>query len=221
MRDSIIFESYDGKLQFAADIVAISDQTLHDRNPIDQFREELDKWIMKAKINTGRFIFSVEEERPVAYRGTGRKRRLLLPPVNQFSTYIFDVAFEKYLDAIRNEPQHARDHHVHRRSPPVDVTIQYLPGVGRGVGSYSHGLYTSTTVKDDNPLFNALKNKAGQLKASGYKGIRGIIACDRGSRIFTETSSWATFNIDEVIKDFLRQNSSVSFVVTMGIRSRS
>src|SRR5258706_11465033 len=32
----VVFESFDGKLRFAADIVAISDQTLHDRNPIDQ-----------------------------------------------------------------------------------------------------------------------------------------------------------------------------------------
>jgi len=34
-------------------------------------------------------------------------------------------------------------------------------------------------------------------------------------------SNWSTFNIDEVIKNFFRQNSSVSFVLTMGIRPRS
>jgi hypothetical protein len=217
----LIFESYDGKLQFAADIAAISDQPLHDRNPIDRFRDELSKRIEKAKINTGRFVFRVEEERPVAHRGTGRKRRLLLSSANRFSTYIFDAAFDKYLDSVRKEPQRPRGHYVNRRSPAVAVTIQYEPGIGRGVGSCSYGSYTSTTVKDDNPLFNALKNKAGQLKESGYKGIRGIIVCDRGSRIFTEMPNWLTFNKDEVIKEFFRQNSSVSFVVTMGIRSRS
>ena len=35
------FESSDGKLQFAADIAAISDQPLHDKNPIDRFHNEL------------------------------------------------------------------------------------------------------------------------------------------------------------------------------------
>ena len=217
----LIFESLDGRLQFAADIAAISDQTLHDRNPIDRFGDELSKRIGKAKINTGRFTFRVEEEQPIAHRGTGRKRRLLLPPVGQFSTYIFDAAFDKYIDSIRKKPNHPHDHHVHHRSPAVAVKIQYQPGQGRGVGGASYGSYTSTTVKDDNPLFNALKRKAIQLRQSGYKGIRGIIACDRGSRIFTEMSNWSTFNMDEVIEDFFRQNSSVSFVVTMGIRSRS
>jgi hypothetical protein len=93
----LVFESCDGKLQFAADIVAISDQPLHEKNPIDRFRDEFNKRIEKTKINTGRFIFQVEEEQPVACRGTGRKRRLLLPPVREFSTYVFNAAFDDYI----------------------------------------------------------------------------------------------------------------------------
>ena len=30
--------------------------------------------------------------------------------------------------------------------------------------------------------------------------------------MFTEMSNWATFTMDEVIEEFLRQNSSVAFV---------
>ena len=213
------FKSSDGELQFVADIAAISDQPLHDKNPIDRFRDELAKRIEKAKIDTGRFVFHVEEDQPIAHRGTGRKRRLSLPLVGQFATYIFNAAFHEYIEMIRKEPGDRRDHYVHHHSPAVAVTIQYQPGTGRGVGTASYGSYTSTTVKDDNPLFNALKSKATQLKQSGYKGIRGIIVCDRGSRVFTEMSNWATFNMTEVIKDFFRQHSSISFVVTMGIKS--
>jgi hypothetical protein len=216
----LVFESSDRKLEFAADIVAISDQPLHEKNPIARFRDELNRRIEKAKINTGRFLFQVEEEQPVACRGTGRKRRLLLPTVSEFSTHVFNAAFDEYIELIRKEPRRLRNHLVHHRSPDIAINIQYQPGVGRGVGSTSYGSYTSTTVKDNNPLFNALKSKAGQLRQSGYSGIRGIIVCDRGSRIFTEMSNWATFNMDEVISDFFRQHSSVSFVVTMGIRSR-
>jgi hypothetical protein len=82
-----------------------------------------------------------------------------------------------------------------------------------------NGSYTSTTVKDDNPLFNALKSKAGQLRQSGYDGLRGIIVCDGGSRIFTEMSNWSTYSMDQVVQEFFRQNTSVSFVATIGIRS--
>jgi len=216
----LVFESSDGKLQFAADIAAISDQSLHERNPIDRLQDELRKRVQRAKINTGRFVLQVGEDQPIASRGTGRKRRLSLPPVSQFPTDIFNAAFDRYIETIRKEPQHPLGYHVRQLSPAVTLTILYQPGLGRGAGSSSFGSYTSTTVKDDNPLFNALKSKAAQLKQSGYRGIRGIIVCDGGSRIFTEMSNWSTFNMREVVNDFLRQHSSVSFVLTIGVRSR-
>jgi hypothetical protein len=217
----VVFESFDGKLKFAADIAAISDQPLHEKNPIDRFRDELSRRIRKSKIESGRFLFQVGEEQPVPQRGTGRKRRLLLPAVNQFSTFVFNVAFDDYLEMIRTSPQQVRNHHVRHSSPPINLTIQYQPGVGAGVGSVSHGVYTGTTVKDDNPLFNRLKDKAVQLRQSGYDGIRGVIACDRGSRIFNEMTHWSTYQMREVVDEFFRQNTSVAFVVTIGVKSTS
>ena len=217
----LIFESFDGKLKFAADVAAISDQSLHDKNPIDRFRDELSMRVKKSKIDTGRFVFRVEEEQPAPYRGTGKKRRLLLPSVGEFPNLVFNTAFDKYIDTIRKEPQHERDHHVLNSSPDVDITIQYQPGAGKGVGGTSYGSYTGTTVRDDNPLYNTLKNKAIQLRQSGYKGIRGIIVCDRGSRIFTEMSNWSTYTMHEVVNEFFRQNESVAFVMTIGIKSSS
>jgi len=68
-------------------------------------------------------------------------------------------------------------------------------------------------------LYNALKSKAVQLRRSGCEGIRGIIVCDRGSRIFTEMSNWSTYKMDEVVGEFFRQNESVAFVGTIGIKS--
>lgn len=217
----LVFESFDGKLKFAADIAAISDQSLHEKNPIDRFRDELGRRIRKSKITLGRFLFQVGEEQPVAQRGTGRKRRLLLPAINQFSAYVFNQGFTDYLESIRQNPQQLRNYHVRRASPAINLTIQYQPGVGRGVGSFSHAVYTGTTVKDDNPLFNRLKDKADQLRQSGYDGVRGIIVCDRGSRIFNEMLHWSTYKMEEVVGEFFRQNKSVAFVVTIGIKSTS
>jgi hypothetical protein len=160
-------------------------------------------------------VFRVEEQRPV---GQGRKRKLLLPPADQFDAIIFNAAFDDYIRAIQEEPLVPRPHHVGHHSPDVYVSIEYQPGKGWGVGSLSYGSYTSTTVKDENPLFNALKRKADQLRRSGYEGIRGIVVCDGGSRIFTEISNWATYSMDQVVQEFFRQNTSVSFVATIGIR---
>jgi len=217
----LVFDADDGNLHFAADIAAISDEPLHERNPIDPFRDALNKRIEKARIHTGRFIFQVQEEQPIPHRGTGRKRRLLLPPVKEFAAYVFNAAFDEYIKSIRREPSRVHYYPVQHQKPDIDITIEYQPGVGRGAASAVYGSYTSTTVIDNNPLFNALKSKADQLRRSGYDGIRGIIVCDRGSRIFNEMSNWATYRMEDVVHEFLRQNSSVAFVTTMGVRWRN
>jgi hypothetical protein len=95
----LVFEARD--LRFGADIAAISDQSLHQRNPIERFRNEFNRRVEKARIRTGRFVFRVEEQRPV---GQGRKRKLLLPPADQFDAIIFNAAFDDYIRAIQEEP---------------------------------------------------------------------------------------------------------------------
>jgi hypothetical protein len=41
--------------------------------------------------------------------------------------------------------------------------------------------YNGAMTEDQNPVFNALKSKAKQLKKVRYEGPRGIILCDGGS----------------------------------------
>lgn len=220
-RIDLIFKSFDRRLGFGAEITAISDRSLHARNPTDRFQEELGRHLRKAGITTGRFIFRVEEERPVPSRGSGKKRRLLLPPFNQFQTVIFDASFKGYLAAIQREPGRPRDHRVYRGSPAVDIALQYRPERAAFTISGTHALYTGTTVNDDNPLFNALKEKAVQLRRCRYEGVRGVIVCDMGARILTEEANWSTYSAREVVSEFLRQNKSTAFVVTIGVKSRA
>jgi len=217
----LVYTAVDLGLGFAAEITCISDQVLHNQNPINRLREEMSRRVRRARIDTGRFVISVEEERPVPNRFVGRKRKLLLPPVSEFGPIIFSDAFNRFLLEVRNVPSQPRDFQIARETPKVWLRIQYQPGIGSGVGVCSYGSYTTTTVLDDNPLFNALKNKSGQLKHCGFSGIRGIIVCDGDSRIFSDFSDWSTFKISEVIGEFLRQNTSISFVATIGIHSES
>jgi hypothetical protein len=56
----LVFESFDRKLKFGADIVAISDRSLHANNPIDRFRDEIIRRIGKWRIDTGRFFFEIK-----------------------------------------------------------------------------------------------------------------------------------------------------------------
>jgi hypothetical protein len=213
----LLFESPDGDLRFAADIAAIFEWEMHRRNPVDRFHAELSRRITQAKIGSGRFSFRIEEEQPIASRGTGKKRQLLLPPINQFSTYLFTNDFNGFIERVRTQP-HAIQHHVIRcDAPAVNITIEYSPGETLGFLS-QYGAYASTTVKDNNPLFNALKRKAEQLRRSGYEGLRGVIICDGGAQILNETPNWAIYSIREVVRDFFRQNASVAFVITIAIK---
>jgi hypothetical protein len=211
------YEAYDGRLRFAADIVAISDREMNRRNPVDRFQEELCKRITKAKIGNHRFCFAIDEERPTAMRGSGAKRQLLLPLGGQLATQVFNSDFDRFMERVRAEPHVPQSLVVRNGSPPISVSIQYSPGPGSLIcGRY--GSYAATTVRDNNPLFNALKRKADQLRRSGYQGLRGIIVCDDGAQILHESSHLGTYTIREVVRDFFRQNTSIAFVITIAVR---
>jgi hypothetical protein len=120
---------------------------------------------------------------PIPARGTGRKRQLLLPSPSLFSAHIFNPDFKRFLEIVKFAPTEKHSHHVRNDLPAIDLTIDYEPGTSGGIGVATYGLYTSTTVMDDNPLYNALKDKAEQLRRGGFPDIRGVIVCDRGCQM--------------------------------------
>jgi hypothetical protein len=123
------------------------------------------------------------------------------------------------MEGVRTQPHVVQSHVIRNASPAISVSIQYSPAIGSAVCGH-YGSYTSTTIKDKNPLFNALDNKADQLRRSGYDGLRGVIVCDDGAQILNAVPNWATYTIPEVIRDFFRQNRSVAFVITIAIKWR-
>lgn len=217
-RLDLVFASSDGKLSFAADIVTISDQQLHRENPIEAFWEELRRRAQKANVRNGGFSFRVAEKPQPSNLARGNQRSLLLPRAAAFRTHVFNSAWADFLQLVRAEPNRKHGYRAHCEAPAVDVSISYHPGKF-GVFQSEHGTYTSATVVDDNPLFNGIKVKARQLKASGHSGARGIIACDGGCRMLTSSANWSTYSVQEVVIEFFRQHRSVDFVVTIAIKS--
>jgi hypothetical protein len=144
---------------------------------------------------------------------------MLLPSPRQFSAHIFNPEFKRFLEIVKSTPTEKHSHHVRNDSPAIDLRVDYEPGASGGIGVATYGMYTSTTVRDDNPLYNALKHKADQLRRGGFPGVRGVIVCDRACQIFHESRNWATYSMDEIVGEFFRQNDSVAFVITLGIKS--
>jgi hypothetical protein len=213
----LVFASRDGNLSFGADIAMISDQQLHRENPVEAFSEELRTRVRKANIRTGGFSFHVAEKQQPIHLGSGNQRSLLLPGVSAFNKYIFTSEWEKFIQNIRATPSQVREYTARFAAPGVLVAITYHPN-RLGVFQGHHGSYTTTTVINDNPLFNALKLKAKQLKKSGYVGSKGIIICDGGCRMLTSWPDWSSYGVSQVVSEFLRQHKSIDFVAIIAIK---
>jgi len=219
-RIDLVFTSSDRKLSFGADIAAVSDQQLHRENPVEAFWEELRRRARKANVRTGGFSFHVAEKRLPTYLGSGNQRSLLLPSPSGFGTHIFNSGWEEFIRVVKSHPDRSHEYTARSKSPAVLVSIAYHPGKF-GIFQGQHGSYTGATVVNDNPLFNALKVKARQLKKSAYTGPRGVIICDGGSRMLTSWPDWSTYSLDQVVAEFFRQHRSVDFVAIIAIKQGS
>jgi PIN domain nuclease of toxin-antitoxin system len=207
----VVFES--PSIQFGADIATVSDQQLHKRNPVDRIWMELARQARKRKIVTGGFEIDIGHS-PKILQGRGIRHDLLMPQVGQLREVVFNAEFKVFMDRIVAKPMTKHDFHI--RNSIADIKISYEPN--RTTWGGSHLAYTGANILDDNPVFNALKRKAEQLKLSGYSGLRGVIVCDGGCEMLGEGGSWAEYPLRQVVGDFMRQNQSVGFVATIGLR---
>jgi hypothetical protein len=201
--------------EFAADIATVSDQQLHSRNPVGPLQVELARRVRKRKISSGGFRLDVGPHPDCVSKGRGTRHRLMLPPVSELGRVIFNRNFDKFLAKILEEPAKPREFGVHEEI--TDVRIRYEPSANDW--GTLHPSYTCANVIDDNPVFNALKEKAKKLKLSNYEGPRGVFICDGGcSLLTTQMNNWAEYNLTQVVTDFFRQHQSIDFVITIGLR---
>lgn len=208
----VVFTS--SAIQFAADIATVSDEQLHKRNPVDRIWTELGRQVRKRKIATGGFDIKVGHT-PVVLQGRDIRHDLLIPPVAKFKEVIFNASFNRFMDRIVANPLSEQQFGVFNSS--ADIKITYDPR--RTTWGGSHLVYTGANVLDDNPVFNALKNKTDQLKLSGYPGLRGVIVCDGGCQMLNrDGTSWTEYPLKQVVGDFMRQHQSTGFVATIGLR---
>lgn len=85
------------------------------------------------------------------------------------------------------------------------------------INSYGFAAYDVPTIKDKNPLYNALKSKADQLR--GVEGISGIILGDGNCAALAERqASPRSVSSEAIAKECLRQYSSLDFVLLLTIR---
>jgi len=207
-----VFESK--TLEFAADITTVSDRGIYEKNPIRLLEEELGRRYADSGITNGGFALYATTWLRV---GKGAGRPTIIPPVNEFESIIFNQRFDTFLAKIKSNPSQQLQYQVFWERKSL-IRITYVPG-RKSVWNQGYTSFTVTTVIDKNPLFAALKDKADQLKKSGYQGLRGVIVCDGGADILRERFSSDYYSSSEVALEALRRHTSIDFVVTLSLRN--
>lgn len=200
-------------LEFVADVTLISDSDLERNNPILELTQILYRKARKLGI-TGTFSYRVGSG------STGRqgahKVQLSIPHIKKLQAF-FEHFLVPHLRALAN--------------PHLPMTINVAEGAWHvnisydPKGRFSHGSYRAfrnATVKDSNPLYNALNGKRKQLRDSEYLGCKGIIVCDGGCEVIQNgIASWDTYSRKQILTEFFRSTGSISFVIFIWIEAKS
>jgi hypothetical protein len=202
-------------LSFGADITTVSDRGLHERNPIRELESRLRFLYEAAQISTGGIALSVLDVSASGGRRTGRGT--IVPPISEFDALVFNEAFFRWMSMLKERPTARSSHQVIYRNPLSLIRFTYVPGrIGAWCAEYSD--YRVAKSVDRNPLYRSLASKAQQLTHGGFEGPLGIVVCDGGARALAQSFS-GNVSTDEIVLEFLRRHTSVTFVIVLALRN--
>jgi len=222
-------------VQFVADIRTVSDKGFKAANAFDALFDDLMNRVQSRglralsfsldvggnhrEIQRGQFFIDPQDaSQTIQYKG-GTKTRLKMPGKARFEEKIFDKGFEQFLGEIEASPALKRVHHVTSKSEDLDVKITYDPNQMFAGGG--HLEYRRINHLTQNPLFQALEEKASQLIGSKFNGTLGIVICDGGFTPFHSLPHFSTHTVEQVITYFFNHNPLISFVLTFVLKKAS
>ena len=208
-RPDIKFEQ--GSLRFTADVVTVSDDGLDHDNPYYELSKLIEEAKRKLNLPVGGLDLCVRSKRDRTKGGI--RTVLLLPPRKHLRAFVQHRIVPKLREQIAAGKSVLRIA-IYDEDVGLDITIDPTKSP---YSSGSFGGYDIPKIKDRNPLFNALKAKARQLR--GADGITGVIVGDGDCVALTRRSA----NFDEVstrqiVEEFFRQYSSIDFVSVLSVR---
>jgi hypothetical protein len=228
----IYFQSESDDFEFLGDIRAVSDEGLHQKNPIRELYLQVSNLFRENGIDRDKLFINAFGNSEQIFKGKERPK-LFIPGISRFRQEIFDTKqFQVFLNVIKEQPDQYSSCHF----PNFNLEISYDPKrrmAGMSYDSYTHSnaLYKEIydTNKDcvasvtevQNPIYFGLEAKRDQLLCSGYKGNLGIFLCDGGSHLFQQRGDFNVgFGIDRTIERFLRQkeNECINFVISLTVQ---
>lgn len=196
-----------------ADVAVVSDDGFEEDIPVLNFEIELAERIKRAGLQRNFFscIVGIFPHKPL-----DDARRPMLPNRGEFPREIFNTPFKNFLNRVKRNPDVTHQHRI--LTAKTHILITYDPKrIGFRVSCPS---YTQAWSKKQNPLYYALRKKSkDQLKKIPYTGPKGIIVCDGGCDLFFRPghslANHFDYNVDDIVKGFLRQSTSIAFVLVV------
>ncbi len=217
-RPDLQFTPQQSSSSLIIDIRTVSDKRLHEENPYELLMEDFRTRLHKAfpDQRSGSFDLQVRPISPMpVHRGARARKKLRLPHSHHFKRTIFNRGFTQFLTAVKAAPTTRHEYVV--KSEEADVTIRFDP-VSSGL-SGGYPVFTLAHSIESNPVARALQKKAKQLKDSKLSGTYGIVLCDGSCDLMTRQrqDDWSSFHLDDVVRHFLANNTSISFVLTLTV----
>ena len=198
------------KVSFIADIATVSDRGSKDENPVDLFMKLFYEKVRDLGLDGG-FQYRIEGiHEGKSY--SDNKVKLLMPRHNEVREFLRKDITPK----LREIKESGLDKAEICIGEPYKILISYRKNTNVSGGGYPS--YTAAYSLTRNPISTALKSKAGQLSQSGYDGCKGIIICDGSCDLLgSQLSDHSSYSDQDIIDNFLRQHSSISFVATLWV----
>jgi hypothetical protein len=198
-------------VEFLADVRTVSDINVQDRNPAELLWEEVDRAARRLGLTGAGLTLEIGDR-------ADRTRRLLLPPKGELPSFVRENV-KPFLQQVAAHPEADRALRVCQAD--VHLVLRY----DSKEPQYSRGQwidYTAPSSPDRNPLFNALKAKAHQLRSSGWRGLRGIVVCDGDCAALRDPTFFGgTCWCKEIVAEFFKHHPrTVSFVAVLEVFSR-
>ena len=207
--DITFVEHSDTPVRFTADITTVSDEGLEEENPAMRLSMALTRLKHRYTL-PGSTHYSVKGE-ATGPHFRDRKMRLKLPSGHQVEKLL-----EKHVGPMfkRIRQENLATASVEINEHGMEVSIRYDANQRYGAGSYPS--YTAAYSLKRNPVYTALNAKLGQLKKLASTDPLGIFLCDGDCALLKNTRNhFAAVSIDQVMQEFFRKNSSVSFVAVL------
>ncbi len=203
-----IYYDNSSDLRMVADITCVSDLFQNTANDVGFFNSELGSVAKKFGIaDLSGFSIQVGE---ISHRDN---KRITLNLPKRVDTRKFILAkLKAFLKEVARN-RHA-SHCIKVNDEDAQLTVEYNPKSPYLSGG--HRDFNVAKSLANNPIYNCLNGKRGQLKKSGYDGLKGVIICDGGCDLITTSlSALTSYSAESIIESFLREQDTVSFVITL------